>query len=216
MNLADLREEYTRGGLQREEMAAEPQQQFAIWFDQARTAELPEPNAFVLSTADAAGRVTSRTVLLKEMDARGFVFYTNYTSEKARQMGENPQVSACFPWFPLERQVVITGTAVKISSTESLKYFLSRPLGSRLGAWTSPQSRIISSRALLEKKLDEMKRKFADGKVPLPDHWGGYRIVPETVEFWQGRPNRLHDRLRYRKVSAGQEPGAWQIERLAP
>jgi len=194
-------------------MATDPFKQFESWFDQVQKAALPEPNAFVLATAGQNGAVSSRTVLLKHFDEKGFVFYTNYTSQKARHIEENGHVSACFPWFPLERQVIINGIAEKVKTRESLRYFLSRPLGSRLGAWTSPQSQVIRSRALLEKKLDEMKRKFSNGQVPLPDHWGGYRIIPQTVEFWQGRRNRLHDRMRFRKESGSEN---WLLERLAP
>jgi pyridoxamine 5'-phosphate oxidase len=164
-----------------------------------------------LATVDDAGQPWTRTVLLKAFDQRGFVFYTNYTSDKARQIDARPQVSVLFPWLPLQRQVQITGRAEKVPTRESLKYFLSRPRGSQLGAWVSAQSSVISSRQVLETKLAELKRKFGEGKVPLPDFWGGYRIVADTVEFWQGRPNRLHDRFRYRRLSGG-----WTVNRLSP
>ena len=169
-------------------------------------------NAMQLATTSAQNKPSLRTVLLKAFDERGFVFYTNYHSQKAQQMAENPQVAALFFWKELERQVEITGRVEKVSTLESLKYFTSRPRGSQLGAWVSAQSSIISSRRLLEAKLEEMKQKFSSGEIPLPDFWGGFRIIPESVEFWQGRPNRLHDRFEYRR----QGLETWQIERLSP
>jgi pyridoxamine 5'-phosphate oxidase len=208
---AELRREYTTRGLRRADLLADPAEQFRAWFHEAQAADLLEPNAMSLATADAAGRVTARTVLLKAYDARGFVFFTNFTSVKAAQIAENPRVALLFPWLALERQVSITGSAEKISTTESLAYFMSRPFGNRVGAWVSQQSRVISTRKLLEEKFEQMKRKFADGKVPLPDFWGGYRVVPETVEFWQGAASRLHDRFLYTRDGA-----AWRIERLEP
>jgi len=218
MEIADYRREYTRGGLTRESLKNDPFDQFRQWWDQAVEAELTEPNAFSLATVDARGRPSNRTVLLKGFDRRGMVFYTNYTSAKAKDMEANPWVAALFPWLPLERQVKVTGTAERVAASESLAYFLKRPLGSRLGAWVSPQSAVISRRAVLEKKLDEMKRKFADGKVPLPDNWGGYRIVPEAWEFWQGRRNRLHDRFEFRRNHEFEQVGedTWSVNRLAP
>lgn len=210
-DIADLRREYTQGGLQRENLPDEPHRLFRQWFDEACTAELLEPNAMILATVDGEQRPSTRTVLLKAQDASGFVFYTNYDSRKAREIAANPAVSATFPWLALERQVNLHGTAEPITRAESLQYFLSRPFGSRLGAWVSQQSRVISSRQVLEAKLEEMKRKFADGEVPLPGFWGGYRIVPRTVEFWQGRPNRLHDRFQYQRDTEG-----WKIARLSP
>jgi len=214
MDLAELRREYAREGLHREALAADPFAQFERWFEQARQAELDEPNAFCLATAGADGRPSTRTVLLKDFSERGFIFYTNYESRKAREIDENPRAAANFLWLPLQRQVNVAGTVERVSRAESLRYFLSRPFGSRLGAWSSPQSQVISSRRVVEMKLDEMKRKYADGEVPLPGFWGGYRIVPETVEFWQGRPNRLHDRFQYRRGHNGEHP--WVAERLAP
>ena len=165
-----------------------------------------------MSTVDTEGQPFQRTVLMKALDDQGLVFYTNYKSRKARQIAENSRVSVLFPWYALERQVMITGRAEKVSTAESMAYFASRPFGSRLGAWVSQQSKVISSRSILEMKLAEMKQKFKDGKVPLPDFWGGYRIVADSFEFWQGRQNRLHDRLLFSNES---EDG-WQIERMAP
>lgn len=211
MDIGALRREYTQAGLSRETLDPDPFQQFALWFQQAIQAEVLEPNAVQLATVSAAGKPTLRTVLLKSFDGRGFVFFTNYRSQKALQMDENPQVALLLFWKELERQVEITGRAEKISTLESLRYFTSRPRGSQLGAWVSAQSSIITSRKLLEMKLDEMKRKFHAGEIPLPDFWGGYRVVPDTIEFWQGRPSRLHDRFEYRKQAEG-----WEPFRLAP
>jgi len=209
--VADLRREYTQGGLDKDSAHADPFTQFRTWFEQALEADLVEPNAMTLSTVDADGLPNARTVLLKAYDERGFVFFTNYESAKVKELEANPKAALLFPWLPLERQVKIRGTVERISSTESLKYFLSRPKGSQLGAWVSAQSSVISSRKVLEMKLDEMKRKFSDGKVPLPDFWGGVRVKPSSFEFWQGRPNRLHDRLQYTP-----QGDAWRIDRLAP
>ena len=213
MDIGALRSEYTQAGLGRENLAINPFLQFEAWFKQANEAKLAEVNAMQLATASPQGKPTLRTVLLKAFDEQGFVFYTNYHSQKAQQIAENPQVAALFFWKELERQVEITGRIEKVSTLESLKYFTSRPRGSQLGAWVSAQSSIISSRSLLEAKLEEVKQKFNKGEIPLPDFWGGFRIIPDTVEFWQGRPNRLHDRFEYRRQS-GQ--ASWQIERLAP
>jgi pyridoxamine 5'-phosphate oxidase len=212
MDLAALRQDYMRQSLRREDLAADPIDQFTRWIEQAQQAQAPEPNAAVLATVDAAGQPHTRTVLLKKLDARGFVFFTNLESTKAVHLAANPRASLLFLWLPLERQVTLTGIAEKIPASETLAYFLTRPLGSRLGAWTSQQSRVISSRSLLEQKWEQMKRKFADGDVPLPSFWGGYRVNPQTIEFWQGRRNRLHDRLRYRR----DKDGSWTVERIAP
>jgi len=211
MDLSDLRQSYTKGRFSEEDLAESPIVQFEQWFRQAVDAKVDEPNAMCLASADAEGRPSTRIVLLKDFSEKGLTFYTNYESRKARELDANPHASVNFLWLPLQRQVNVTGRAQRVSKAESLKYFLSRPLGSRLGAWTSPQSKVISSRQILEMKLDQMKRKFADGEVPLPDHWGGYRIVPETFEFWQGRPNRLHDRFLYTRSG-----NTWEINRLAP
>ncbi|MEX0327000.1 MAG: pyridoxamine 5'-phosphate oxidase [Puniceicoccaceae bacterium] len=211
MDIAHLREDYRREALNRETLKADPMEQFRFWFEQARTAEVKEPNAMVLATVDASGQPFTRTVLLKQMNAGGLVFYTNYESRKAKHLAENNKVSATFLWLDLERQVTVKGTTEKVSTADSLAYFVSRPLGSRLGAWSSNQSSIIKSRSLLEAKLEEMKQKFSDGKIPLPSFWGGYRILPDSWEFWQGRQNRMHDRFLYSAAGEG-----WEIERLQP
>ncbi len=210
-DVADLRREYCRQGLRRSTLDADPFAQFRKWINEAIAAGLPEPNAMVLSTTDGK-RPSSRTVLLKAHDGRGFVFFTNYDSRKARDIAADAHVSLLFPWFPIERQVGIIGIAEKITAAESLAYFVSRPHGSRLGAWVSHQSSVISSRTLLEMKWQEMKRKFQQGDIPLPSFWGGFRVVPSEIEFWQGRENRLHDRFRYIRDAQN----AWTIERLAP
>lgn len=211
MDISHLRENYTRDGLDRDNLASDPFEQFDLWFKQAQEAQLTEPNAMSLATVSKDGSPSLRTVLLKFFDTNGFVFFTNYSSKKSQDIADNPQVSLLFPWLPLERQIKICGRAEKISKADSLKYFTSRPHGSQLGAWVSHQSSVITGRKILELKLDEMKRKFKEGKVPLPDFWGGYRVVPETIEFWQGRPNRLHDRFQYTRTD-----DSWNIERLAP
>jgi len=211
LDLASLRQEYTRASLDIESVADSPFEQFQKWFVEAEKGELTEPNAMVLSTSDISGFITQRTVLLKAFNEKGFVFYTNYKSRKAEQIENHNRVSLLFPWYQLERQVAITGTAEKVSSTESLKYFMSRPFGSQLGAWVSHQSKVITSRSILEVKLNEMKEKFKEGKVPLPDFWGGYRVIPDSIEFWQGRPSRLHDRIMYSKNGSD-----WEKKRLAP
>jgi pyridoxamine 5'-phosphate oxidase len=210
-DVAALRRDYTQAGLRRDDLDADPVGQFRRWFGEATAAGLVEPNAMVLGTTNGQ-RPSSRTVLLKAYDERGFVFFTNYGSRKARDLEVNPHASLLFPWYPLERQVAILGRAERISPAESLAYFASRPHGSRVGAWVSQQSTVITSRQLLEMKWAEMKRKFAQGEVPLPSFWGGFRVVPSEFEFWQGRENRLHDRFRYVRA----EDGSWQPERLAP
>lgn len=209
-DVAELRRNYTRAGLRRNDLDPDPVGQFRKWFGEAVAAELVEPNAMVLATTDGR-RPSTRTVLLKAYDERGFVFFTNYESRKAREIAVDDHVSLLFPWYPLERQVSILGRAERISPAESLAYFISRPHGSRLGAWVSQQSAVINSRRFLEMKWEEMKRKFADGDVPLPSFWGGFRVVPSEIEFWQGRENRLHDRFRY--TTSGE---VWTIERLSP
>ncbi len=211
-NLADMRREYTRVALDREHIKDNPFDQFTIWFDQACQAQLHEPNALSLATASADGRASIRTVLLKQFDERGFVFFTNYESKKARQIAENPNVALLFPWLALERQAIITGSAERISKAETLKYFMTRPLESRWSACASPQSRVIESRKVLQMQIEEMKHKFSDGQIPLPSFWGGFRVVPREFEFWQGGASRLHDRFLYTR----QADDSWKIDRLAP
>lgn len=211
MNLGDLRADYSRAELRREQLKADPIEQFNVWFEETGRAGVIEPNAVSLATAGADGAPLVRTVLVKHYDAEGFIFFTNLESRKARHIAANPRVALMFPWLALERQVIVTGTAARVSAAQTLRYFIQRPLDSRLAAWASPQSRGISSRGMLEMKWEEMKRKFASGDVPLPSFWGGYRVVPDTIEFWQGRKNRLHDRFLYTRATGG-----WSIERLAP
>jgi len=211
MDLADFRKEYSDRGLTRDEMNGDPVAQFSEWFAQATELKLHEPNAMTLATVDETGMPYQRTVLLKYFDPSGFVFFTNYSSRKAHQMAANPRVSLLFPWITLERQVIIQGTAEKISTAESLKYFISRPRESQIGAWVSNQSEVITSRKFLMQKLAEVREKLGHGEIPLPSFWGGYRIVPQSIEFWQGGPARLHDRFLYRKKDSG-----WEIERLSP
>lgn len=213
MDISDFRQEYTQAGLRREQLNPDPFAQFELWFQQACSAELPEPNVMCLATVSATGKPSQRMVLLKYFDRQGLIFFTNYESKKARHIEAHSQVSLLFFWIALERQVQIAGNAVKISSAESLKYFVTRPRGSQLGAWCSQQSSIISSRQMLELKFDEIKRKFRNQEIPLPPAWGGYRVVPNSFEFWQGRPNRLHDRFLY---SLPDTNSTWEINRLAP
>jgi pyridoxamine 5'-phosphate oxidase len=187
-------------------------QQFALWFKDAVDTGLPEPNAMGLTTVGPAGRPVARNVLLKYFDDRGLIFYTNKESRKAHHIRENPHVALLFSWIALERQVSVTGVAEEVSHTETLRYWLSRPRDSQIAAWVSQQSSVISSRTILLMKFEEMKRKFHRGEIPLPDHWGGYRVVPHTFEFWQGRKHRLHDRFLYTRDN----DSGWRIERLAP
>ncbi|MBD5778107.1 pyridoxamine 5'-phosphate oxidase [Pelagicoccus sp. NFK12] len=211
-DLGDLREEYGHDSLSEDSVHPNPVEQFRIWFDHAVDKKIPEPNAMSLATVDETGQPWQRTVLLKAYDDKGFVFYTNYESRKGKQLAHNPKTCVLFPWIQLERQVIVTGSVERVSTSESLKYFASRPFGSRLGAWVSQQSSVVSSRSILLAKFEEMKNKFKDGDVPLPSFWGGYRIVPDTIEFWLGGKSRIHDRIFYRKAS----DGSWTIERLAP
>ncbi len=211
MDIGDIRKEYTQYGLSRTDLNPAPLEQFDHWFKQAVKAELKEVNAMSLATVTADGMPQVRTVLLKLYDERGMVFFTNYTSAKAQEIDANPKASILFPWLDLERQVRISGPVEKISTAESLKYFVSRPRGSQLGAWISEQSQVISNRSVLKTLMQQIKEKYQEGQIPLPDAWGGYRIIPEKYEFWQGRANRLHDRFRYQLVN-----GQWQIDRLAP
>ena len=211
MDLSDFRREYSARGLHRADLAADPVTQFAAWFSQANDLGVPEPNAMSLATVDAGGVPCQRAVLLKYFDESGFVFFTNYGSRKAAHIAANPNVCAIFPWITLERQVIIQGRAEKVSAAESLRYFASRPRESQIGAWVSNQSEVITSRKFLMQKLAEIREKFSQGAVPLPSFWGGYRIVPSAVEFWQGGPARIHDRFLYQR-----DASAWQISRLSP
>lgn len=211
-DFADLRREYSRRGLDREGLEDDPFRQFGNWFDEAKGSGLLEPNAMNLATVDGAGQPSVRTVLLKFFDSDGLVFFTNLESRKAEDIAQNPRVALNFLWIELERQVRVDGSAERVSAREAAAYFMRRPRGSQLGAWVSQQSSIISSRSLLEAKLEELKRKFSEGEVPLPSFWGGYRVRPHRFEFWQGRENRLHDRFEYRWGSEQ----AWIVERLAP
>lgn len=211
MDISSLRAKYTTRNLEIENLNQNPFKQFELWFNDALNAKLCEPNAFCLATVGVDMMPSIRTVLLKTFDENGFVFFTNYKSNKAKQIEQNPKVAMLFPWLVLERQVKIEGYIEKISTTQSLKYFLSRPKGSQIGAWVSHQSEVISSRSLLEQKFDEMKKKFVNGEVPFPSFWGGYIIKPVKIEFWQGGDNRLHDRFLYEL-----QGDSWTICRLAP
>lgn len=211
MDIGDMRRDFESEGLDREQLDSDPVRQFERWFNDAREAGILEPNAMSLATTGADQQPDLRTVLLKYFDHQGFVFYTNYGSRKAAELEENPKAALLFPWIGLNRQVIVQGEVTRVSQTESLRYFASRPRGSQLGAWVSEQSRVISSRGLLEQKVAEIKRKFGDGEVPLPSFWGGYRVAPHRIEFWQGRPSRLHDRFEYLRSHDG-----WTIQRLQP
>ncbi|BBP47041.1 pyridoxine/pyridoxamine 5'-phosphate oxidase [Thiosulfatimonas sediminis] len=211
-DLSDYRQRYLQGGLDENDVPKNPFELFSDWFAQVEEAQLIEPNAMVVATVDADGMPSTRTVLLKYFDESGFVFYTNFSSEKAKHIEHNPQVSLQFLWLGLERQVKIQGIAEKVSTTESLKYFASRPKGSQIGAWVSHQSQVISNKQLLLNQYQKMVDKFKHGEVPFPDFWGGYRIKPLKIEFWQGGDNRLHDRIEYQRNNAN----GWQINRLAP
>lgn len=210
--LAALRRRYARGELDEADVAPDPLTQFAAWLDEALAGQVAEPNAMVLATATSDGVPSARTVLLKGLDERGFVFYTNYESAKAADLDANPRAALVFPWHAMERQVRVTGTAERVSREESAAYFASRPRDSKLGAWASPQSQVVADRATLDRAYAELEARWGeDEEIPLPDFWGGYRVRPERVEFWQGRHGRLHDRIGYRREDAG-----WVIERLAP
>jgi pyridoxamine 5'-phosphate oxidase len=210
MNVADLRQEYMRAGLSESGADADPFRQFEIWFEDALQAKLPLPNAMTLATVTGTGSPSARVVLLKGVDHGGFVFYTNYRSRKGRELDARPQACLVFMWSDLERQVRIEGRVEKVTAEESAAYYASRPLGARLSAWASEQSERVSGRGALEASLDEARRRHGD-KPPRPEHWGGYRVIPEAFEFWQGRADRLHDRLLYTPGAGG-----WRIERLAP
>ena len=210
-DIADMRKHYTKGFLTEDSVLNNPMEQFKSWFKET-SEEVIEPNAMIIATVDKDNIPSARTVLLKEIDPEGFLFYTNYTSDKAKNIADNPNVSLVFLWKEVERQVRIKGVAEKISTSRSEKYFHKRPKDSQIGAWVSPQSSIIENRSILEEKLRDIESKYKNAeKIPLPNFWGGYIVKPNTIEFWQGRPSRLHDRLRYKK-----QDGEWIIERLAP
>lgn len=211
-SIADLRQEYSQQGIDVAAVSPDPFEQFGRWFDQALDAQLREPNAMTLATVSVEGRPAARIVLLKGFDHRGFVFYTNYHSRKGQELAQNPYAALVFLWADLERQVRIEGTVEKVSAQDSNAYFHSRPRGSRLGAWASGQSQVIGDRTVLEDRLQTLEQKYQGQEIPRPPDWGGYRLTPTMIEFWQGRPNRLHDRLRYSR----QEDNHWRIDRLAP
>jgi pyridoxamine 5'-phosphate oxidase len=211
-SLAELRKNYSLGSLDVADVDRNPFRQFDAWFAQAVDAKLPEPNTMTLATVDSRGRPSARIVLIKGVDERGFMFFTNYESRKGRELADNPHASLLFYWIELERQVRIEGTVVKASPAESDQYYESRPLGSRIGAWASEQSQAIESRTVLEAREKEISAKYGE-HPPRPPHWGGYRLIPDAIEFWQGRPSRLHDRLLYTRAVEG---GDWQIARLSP
>jgi pyridoxamine 5'-phosphate oxidase len=235
MSVAELRREYNLAGLRRKDLDPDPLVQFRRWFEQAtgerpsgrlrmflikwykmlfliRRAEMSDLNAMTLSTADKEGRPSARVVLLKGLDERGFIFYTNYNSRKGRELAENPDTALTFYWPQLERQVCVAGTVSKVSPEESEDYFKSRPRGSRIAAWASDQSSVVQNRGELEEKWQRIEHQYQGKEVPRPEHWGGYVLSPSRIEFWQGRPNRLHDRFRYLR----QPEGGWTLERLAP
>lgn len=211
-DISSLRRSYSRQSLNEADVLPDPLRQFARWFEEAVQSELPEPNAMTLATANRSGRPSARTVLLKGVDAEGFVFYTNYESRKGNDLADNPQAALLFTWLELERQIRIEGHVEKISPEQSLEYFQSRPLGSQIGAWASPQSQVVSDRNVLENRSAQLQEQYAGADaLPLPPFWGGYRLRPDRLEFWQGRESRLHDRIDYVL-----ENGHWNIQRLAP
>jgi pyridoxamine 5'-phosphate oxidase len=210
-DLSAMRQEYSQRGLTEADLATTWRAQLERWLADARSAGLPEPNAMVLATADPRGRPSARTVLLKGLDERGLVFYTNLNSRKAGELAANPYASVVFPWHPMGRQVLVSGGVHEVDRAETEAYFAARPRDSQLGAWASPQSQVVPDRAALDQRLTEVTERFRDGPIPTPPHWGGLRIDPETVEFWQGGVGRLHDRLRYRRDGDG-----WLAERLGP
>lgn len=210
--IADLRKDYSLEGLSETEIDPNPFIQFKKWFEQSLAAQLPEPNAMTIATTTPDGKPSARMVLLKDFDERGFVFFTNYNSRKGQELAENPQAALVFWWAELERQVRVIGSVEKVSESESDYYFESRPAKSRLGAWASNQSEIIASREVLEQRMQELQSKYENQEIPRPPHWGGLRVIPTEIEFWQGRSSRLHDRLLYTHL----DDGSWKIQRLSP
>lgn len=210
--IADLRKDYTLEDLTETEVDPNPFIQFKQWFEQALSAQLPEPNAMTIATATPDGKPSARMVLLKDFDERGFVFFTNYNSRKGQELAENPQAALVFWWAELERQVRIIGHVEQVSAAESDKYFYSRPENSRLGAWASHQSEAITNREVLEQNLQQLQHQYENQEIPRPSHWGGLRVIPTEIEFWQGRPSRLHDRLLYTRL----DTQTWKIQRLSP
>ncbi len=211
-HLSDLRKDYDLAGLGEKDLARDPFRQFERWFQEAEAARVVEPNAMVLATAGRDGKPSLRSVLLKGFDGRGFTFYTNGESRKGRELEANPRAALLFPWYALERQVIVEGPVTRLAREEAEIYFQSRPRGNQLASWASAQSTPVASRAVLEQSMRATEKKYAGGEVPVPPHWGGFRVAPEAVEFWQGRRNRLHDRLRYRRDPGG----GWIVERLSP
>ena len=211
MQIADLRREYCQGSLSEQDVKAKPMEQFEVWLEQAIKAELHDPTAMIVATVDSSGQPSQRIVLLKGSDEEGFVFFTNLGSRKAQELGQNNKISLHFPWHALERQVIVYGEAEPLSTKENMAYFLSRPKESQLAAWASKQSHPISSRKMLMQTFERMKEKFNKGDIPSPDFWGGYKVKPQKIEFWQGGEHRLHDRIFYTKQGDN-----WNIERLAP
>ena len=211
MSLADLRTDYRLASLSEGDVLTDPIEQFNKWFAEAQHAEIPEPNSMTLATSSNDGMPSARIVLLKGADANGFVFFTDYRSQKGRELTENPRASLCFFWAPLERQVRVAGAVLRVSRAESEAYFKSRPLGSRIGATASVQSSTLKNRADLESRVSTLETQFANSEIPLPEHWGGFRVTPLSMEFWQGRSSRLHDRIRYDR-----SPNGWTISRLSP
>ena len=210
--LAELRKDYQKASLDFEHAAADPIMQFDQWFKEAVNAEILEPNAMTLASCSAEGRPSARILLLKDYNEEGFIFYTNYDSQKGKELQENPFAAMVFAWLELERQIRIEGRIEKVSRSISDQYFASRPKGSQIGAWASPQSSIIDSRKILEDNVENLKQKYQDAeRLPLPPHWGGFRLIPEFIEFWQGRSSRLHDRIRYQRID-----NQWKLDRLAP
>lgn len=210
-SLADLRTDYRMASLSESDVNADPIAQFSTWFAEAQRAEVPEPNAMCLATTTSDGLPSARIVLLKGLTNNGFVFYTDYRSQKGQELTANPHAALCFFWQALERQVRIVGVVERVSREESLEYFESRPVGSRIGASASVQSSVLGNREELETRVSALQKQYANGEVPLPDHWGGFRVIPSTIEFWQGRSSRLHDRLRYARTDSG-----WVVSRLSP